>query len=154
MKPVDQDRVGWPNGNCTAACIASLIEKPVEAVPNFNHWVPVFGHWEIAAAAWLRNCGWLMSPSWGYEWVTKGDGDDVVRPGEIVLAGGVNPAGINHMVLWRDGELAHDPNPSRAGLKGEPTFVITIRPCCARCQQDHAVEDCPVPEVLDCRASK
>lgn len=33
MKPVHQTVLGFPNGNCFAACIASLLEFPIEEVP-------------------------------------------------------------------------------------------------------------------------
>jgi hypothetical protein len=34
MKSVDQTTFG-PNGNCFSACVASLLELPIDAVPFF-----------------------------------------------------------------------------------------------------------------------
>lgn len=153
MKPVDQDRFGMPNGTCATACIASLIEEPVEAIPNFNLWDGVFGHWEIAAAAWLRKKGWNMSPAWGYDFATNGKAN-VIREGEVLLAGGKNQNGVGHMVLWCDGELVHDPNPDRGGLRGDPEFLIAVRLECGRCRREHTLVDCPEPQVLECVASE
>lgn len=32
------------------------------------------------------------------------------------LVSGISPRGVGHMVVYRDGALAHDPHPSREGL--------------------------------------
>ena len=144
MSYVDQTITGQPNGNCTAACVASLIGEPVEAVPNFNQWGEVFGHWEVAAAAWLMKRNWTISSAWNYDWALEfGVKAGVIRKGEVIMAGGLNPDGVGHMVLFRDGEMVHDPNPDRRGLAGPPEFLITVRPTCENCKRDHATEDCP-----------
>ena len=42
MKPVDQTLFGEGRGNCLPACIASVLELPLEAVPHFvleDDWV-------------------------------------------------------------------------------------------------------------------
>jgi hypothetical protein len=35
MLPVDQTTFGHPGGNCFSACVASLLELPIEEVPYF-----------------------------------------------------------------------------------------------------------------------
>jgi hypothetical protein len=43
MKPIDQTIFGFPDGNCFAACIASLLELPIEEVPinsGGDDWLP------------------------------------------------------------------------------------------------------------------
>lgn len=132
MTPVDQTVVGLPHGNCTAACIASIIGEPVEAIPNFNQWSKVFGHWEIAAQAWLRHRGWELSQGWALEWAAQSEviWCSIFSPGEAVLAGGKNPDGDGHMVVWSGdwtGGLLHDPNPRKRGLDGPPEFLMTLR---------------------------
>lgn len=44
MKPVDQTTFGFPGGNCFSACIASLLEMPLDDVPYFMHgdWYDAF----------------------------------------------------------------------------------------------------------------
>lgn len=121
---VDQTLFGPKVGNCTAACIASLTDAGIHDVPDFNKWADVFGHWALAAEVWLRNRGWDMSPAWDYALSSV---HGFIREDEITMAGGVNPDGVGHMVLWKNDKMVHDPNPSRAGLLGNPEFLITIR---------------------------
>ena len=46
----------------------------------------------------------------------------------FALAGGVSPRGVKHFVVVKDGQLWHDPHPSRAGLVGEvEEYCILIR---------------------------
>ena len=49
MKPVYQTRFGGGNGNCLLACVASILHRPIESIPDFN----------------LSGCGWMEEL---YEW--------------------------------------------------------------------------------------
>ena len=53
MKPVDQTRFGSPDGNCFAACVASLLEIPLEEAPNLMN----LDEWYRAFEVWLRPRG-------------------------------------------------------------------------------------------------
>jgi hypothetical protein len=116
MKPVDQtifyDPAEPPRGNCLAACVASLLELPIEEVPNF-----------CAAEQWLE----------GYISFLREHGCDLVSNryfpdgpfpedlgsgiGGLFIAAGQSPLGVNHAVIIDGrGNLIHDPHPSRAGV--------------------------------------
>lgn len=121
---IDQDRFGRPYGNCTQACIATIIGEPLHAVPDFNAWHGVFANWNFAAKVWLAHRGWDVSDCWNPSFAAQ----FILRSDEVCLAGGINPDDLPHMVVWQHGRgVIHDPNPSRRGLKGEPDFLITIR---------------------------
>jgi len=49
-------------------------------------------------------------------WPTNIDSLDAAEPDELVFVSGPSPRGVPHQVLYRNGELWHDPHPSRAGL--------------------------------------
>lgn len=55
MKPVFQDKFGEKDGNCLQACVASIMEVPLESVPHFcllaegegesRDWFQIFSDW-------------------------------------------------------------------------------------------------------------
>ena len=145
VEVVTQDRLGKPYGNCTAAVIATLMGKPLGAMPQFNLWADVFGDWHTAARAWLLRKGYELSDGWSHEFaLSHGAQFGLVLPGEPLLAGGKNPDGVPHMVVWlMSSGLLHEPNPKRRGLEGLPEFVCTLRPKAE-----------PVAEALYALASK
>lgn len=116
MKPVDQTLMTPPNGNCVAACIASLLELPLEEVPNFikadefwddlNNWLAKRGLYLVSLAA-----------------VGK------VPRGYHIIDGKSHSGPWNHVVVGYEGIMVHDPNPKRRGIRGDPewywVFVTT-----------------------------
>lgn len=110
MRPVDQTMFGHtpPHdaGNCLQACIASLLELPLDDVPHF---VADGDGWWSALLDWLRCRGF-----WVAETVDPSPG--------LGFAGGKSPRGDwGHAVVTDGPDIAHDPHPSRAGLDGAPT---------------------------------
>jgi len=129
MIPVDQLVLGDPTrGDCLRACIASLLELPAEAVPNFMEGLPVewcpkaplawgqafraatnawleprgLAYFEIGFAEALPDWAWEVIPPAGY-WIGLGE----------IVAG----SGDLHNVVMRGRGLAHDPSPGRRGLE-------------------------------------
>lgn len=99
-------------GNCFATCIASILEVPLDDVPNFCRWDD-----------WLeRTCQWLAPRGFFYLDVTlPGDArDELVRFWGYHVIAGDGPRGHRHAVVGLKGEIVWDPHPSRAGLLGEP----------------------------------
>lgn len=87
-------------GNCLQAAVASLLVLPLDEVPHF-----------IEHEDWLgRMTDWAGQR--GYA-VTSAPGADGVPLG---IAYGPSPRGVTHAVVVRDGAIAWDPHPSRAGL--------------------------------------
>lgn len=114
MKPVDQTIMTPPKGNCVAACIASILELPLDEVPNFI-WRDTF--WEDLND-WLAKRG-LYLVGIPTDWVVRG---------YHIIDGKSKSGPWNHVVVGLDGKMVHDPNPKRLGIKGAPemywVFVV------------------------------
>jgi len=104
MKPVDQTTFGVPGGNCFSACVASLLELPIEEVPYFMG----ADDWCAAFAAWLSPRGFYPV---SFNISTVG----AWRPEGLFILGGQSPRG-SHAVVARGAVVVHDPHPSRDGL--------------------------------------
>ena len=143
MKPVFQTIFDANGGNCLSAAIASILELPIDAVPNFarDHG----DDWERATAAWLRSRRLrLLSigfAAWETFCLTHFD-----NPGEYCLVSG--PSGYpdrGHAVVGRvtaEGgiEVAHDPIPGGRGPLQGHRWVNFIVP----------LPDGPLPPSLAC----
>ena len=109
MRPVDQTGYGVSDGNCLSACLASILEFPIVAVPRF---VSV----DARLHRWLADRGLSAS----------------VFPPDSAPAGysiAVGPsrrfAGLMHACVAYDGAIVHDPHPSREGLPfGAANYVV------------------------------
>ncbi len=116
MKPVDQTVMKPPNGNCVAACVASILELPLDEVPNFIE----------ADEFWDDLNGWLAKRGL-YIIVVPADGR--VPRGYHIIDGRSKSGPWNHVVVGYEGKMVHDPNPKRRGIKGAPeaywVFVTT-----------------------------
>ena len=117
MKPVDQTIVDKEIGDCTRACVASILELPIDDVPNFI----TFG------ATWFK-VFWPYLQTFGYDYYGTGwiKGED--RPHGIVLKDSHSIDGyviasvpsrtfdeVGHSVVMNlEGVVVHDPNPNKA----------------------------------------
>lgn len=111
MTPVMQSKLYAPdaihNGNCLAACLASLLDLPLWMVPPFED---MFGRsdWNERIDDWLLR---MFSRR-----RVRTDGHVVDGLPEFYIASGLSPRGVRHSVIYRAGSLAHDPHPSAAGV--------------------------------------
>lgn len=142
MKPVDQTRCNAGDslteapGNCWAACIASILEVPLDDLPDeATYWKPgqhqakSYIPYEKAMFAWLRERGLLLVEIKLPDVFFRGGEWDVY----CILAGPSprNPE-VTHAVVGQGTRIVHDPHPSRAGLlqiEGKPwwyEFVVPI----------------------------
>ncbi len=119
MRPTDQTRYG-ERGNCFSACIASLLEIPIEIVPNFiseRHDVPqsaLLNQWLAPLNLHALYCETdIMHP------------EHAVPDGFYILTG-TSPRGRLHVVIAAGKEIVHDPHPSRAGLTEVDGFVVIL----------------------------
>ena len=125
-------------GDCYRACIASILELPAEAVPNFGHLVPMPQTVEsedqtALARKWLSNRGMtifrtIANGKWSldkllYEFSDWNPGVPIILHGE---AEHQSAGDINHSVVMLDGRIAHDP--SGAGIKGPCVDIAGERP--------------------------
>ena len=118
MKPVHQTQFAAPaegepgdpktTGNCTAACIASMLELNLADVPNFA--VRPEGEWWPWMLQWLTDRGWYAIAFPGH----------FPYPGYYLVSGNSPRGDFKHLVVYCAGELVHDPHPSGAGIDGEP----------------------------------
>jgi hypothetical protein len=127
MKPVPQTVFGWPGGNCFSACVASVLELPIDDVPNF---MLSRDSWFEAACQWLNARGFTAlyvhhdAVKCGYV-----DPRPLIKAGHYFIVGGLSPRGNHlHCVVEHRGKVVHDPHPSRDGLIGAWTDFIVIIP--------------------------
>jgi hypothetical protein len=123
MKPVDQTSFGEPDGNCYAACIASILELPVEAVPILCK----EPDWRERTRDFLAGFGLdvliLQFPA--------DPGDWAWMPDCYHIMAGTSDRGLRHAVVGRAGRMVHDPHPDKTGLVGcadELDFFVALDP--------------------------
>lgn len=111
MTPVDQSKLhardGVHNGNCFAACLASMLDLPLWMVPPFEE---MFSrdNWLERVQEWLRTMFGVH--------LRRMSGHDIEHLPEFYIASGLSPRGVRHSVIFSAGALVHDPHPSRAGI--------------------------------------
>ena len=131
MIPVDQTRYGHPHGNCLAASIASILEIPVDAVPV----VEMSRRWP-AMVEFVRAFGLdLVAVDLATETATMYGAEgpvSVVRypatlvPDGYCIGSGQSARGVQHACVYLNGELAHDPHPSRLGIRGVDRWYLFL----------------------------
>jgi hypothetical protein len=132
MAPVDQTIfVHDPQrpGNCFAACIATVLDLELHQVPHFIEYGITFGDAKDPHTASSGSHWWAMFLGFMAGrglWVLELDSEVDAAPGELVLVAGMSPRGVVHQVIYRDGQLWHDPHPSRAGVL-DIREVLTVR---------------------------
>jgi hypothetical protein len=127
MRPVDQTRFGSKvvaeYGDCLAACVASVFEVPLAEVPHFAQVHgpnPLDGPvWWLAMGEWAAERGYALTYHEGC--VPRDFAGDPSDPVErFALGVGQSPRGdwLHTVVIDLDGNVAHDPHPSRSGIDG------------------------------------
>ncbi len=138
MIPVKQTIFDSISGNCFGACLASLLEIPLEDVPNFgapgekeyntknlNEFLQQHGYFHVSVGVkCLENVPDVA--------LTKN------YPGYYIVIGHSHRGDWNHAVIYRGSELVFDPMPDtgyKHGLKGpvcggtnhyEATFLVPL----------------------------
>ncbi|MBM0124573.1 hypothetical protein [Pimelobacter simplex] len=107
-------------GNCVSACVASILNRPLDEVPHFAEEGRLLGdtlddgeNTASGIAWWAMMLGYMAAA--GYSPVQLAHVDQA-EPGEYLFVAGLSPRGVMHQVIYRDGLLWHDPHPSRDGL--------------------------------------
>jgi len=139
MKPVKQTDTTFTTGNCWASCIASILEVPLDEVPNF---VDETGHdpegpdWYRRTYNWLTARGFTMM---NINYPIPPESQAILPDGYVVFTG---PSPRNkeklHSVVGRvetsyskeghryDLRFTHDPHPDDSFFAGEPPKEITF----------------------------
>jgi hypothetical protein len=107
-------------GNCLSACVASLLEIPIEWVPDFTRELsgPVTPQ-PLKLNAWLNSVGLealyyetdIMHPNHGC-------------PDGYYIMTGWSPRGRPHVVIASGKTIVHDPHPTRVGLTRIDGFIL------------------------------
>lgn len=132
MKPVLQTKFATPAsdreggehlGNCMQASVASILELPLEDVPHFAAFAE---DWWPKLRDWLDERGFMLVVA-----------EPELQQRGFCLAIGQSPRGpYNHVVVFEDGELAHDPNPAGGGLAEVSELWLLVAKNPARLQLD------------------
>ena len=114
MQAIDQTTFGEGLGYCFSACVASILELPIEEVP-------FFGADELW---WTRFAEWLEARNL-YAICLKH------RPGRAPVGyhvlSGKSPRGeFMHSVVAKGEDIVHDPHPSRAHIQDRVDTIIMV----------------------------
>lgn len=96
------------NGNCFAACLASLLDLPLWMVPPFEQMFAHTQHWSGRCDRWLERFFALKLVE------VRGHKEDALP--EFYIACGSTPRGTFHATIYSRGELVHDPHFSGDGI--------------------------------------
>ena len=120
MIPVKQTISNFVNGNCMQACVASIMEVPLETIPNFMCDGEEF--YERNLNAWLKY----------QNFITIDVVIDKYNTGMLkdcyVIATGESPRSpdLNHAVVYYNGKMVHDPHPDNTGIIGDPKMYTVF----------------------------
>lgn len=118
MIPHTQTNTNVPGGDCFRTCIASILEVPVDHIPNhiedddwydkFNDICGKYGYRLITLVNTSRK-------TWSY-----------IVDGCWCIAQGTSIRGVRHCCIAKGSEIVHDPHPSRAGLEKIYGYVVFV----------------------------
>lgn len=134
MIPVTQTKVVVLNskgdmvvhGNCFAAAIASILELPLTEVPNFE---TLFGindtyYYEVLHK-WLGHLGYEIYTDEKFKCFhgddSKSEFKELLKD-KYYLVSGKSPRGVQHICIYKNGIMVHDPHPTREGILTEEYF--------------------------------
>jgi hypothetical protein len=124
MTPTPQTAFGDGNGNCWAACLASMLDMPIEAVPNF---CKESDDWWSVTQSWLRDHGY-----YAIEMILNGDGPWLMPLPEIgCIITGKSPRGdFLHCVVGRiKGDsivYEFDPHPDQSNIESPQRVCFLV----------------------------
>lgn len=129
MKPVLQTIHTAPNGNCFPACIASIFEIAIDAVPHF--FVESAGTDLWTQAQWDAVQAFAESRDHVATWIDPQKEPDLAALLEAsdlyYVAFGDSSTGLGHCVVMHKGEYVHDPM-GRKFLTSEPWLYVLFEP--------------------------
>ena len=136
MIPVDQRIIDKDVGDCWKCCIASVMDLPYDEVPHFvkaQVWYGL-GHF-VSCWNWLGPRGLCIETISADIVFGRCKEEEIAEFARnlppYLIASGWSPRGDwYHAVVWDrlEQRIAHDPHPSRDGLRGGPTHFEAILP--------------------------
>jgi hypothetical protein len=118
MNKQRQTTFGDKTGNCWSACIASLLEVPLEIIPSFCVDDP--DNW------WDNTCKWLEE-NYGL-WMLNLEYTSCTPKGYWIATGKSPRGDFLHCIIYYDNKMVFDPHPSDLGIIGEPTICNIFYP--------------------------
>ena len=130
MIKIFQDKFGL-GGNCQSAVLASLLELPIDSVPWFSHDLgdDCTLSMENRAEIFYERIDVFLE-KYGYElnwYIPTDDFNEFLKKecnGIPYQVCGKSPRGYNHVVIYLDGEMVHDPHPEGGGVIMEHIGLI------------------------------
>lgn len=123
------------NGNCYAAAIASMMELPIEQVPNvevlFNMSDKDKFFWDDVMNKWLNNRNYniqdasefrifhpeIFEPEFKEHGLTFNIAEERKKlKDQFYFCEGPSKRGVFHICIYQNGQLVHDPHPTNEGL--------------------------------------
>lgn len=120
---------GEGHGNCFAACLASILERPLDEIPNFCD-VDLNpgdnGEWYLAVDAWLEERFGLSVLTFS---AAESKKQEAWYPRGYSILSGRSPRGeFDHSVVALDGDIVFDPHPNESGLMSRKDWIVfTVR---------------------------
>lgn len=116
MKPIKQTKLHDPpnqHGNCLRACYASVLEIPIDSIPEFEEMDEK--SWWPAELKWANTLG-LQLICFDGEYHFEG----------YYFLAGKSPRGdFNHIVVYENGQMVHDPHPDGTGIESvDNTYIF------------------------------
>lgn len=122
------------NGNCFAAAIASMLEVPITEVPNVEVFFPFKGsYWFEVMDTFLKFKGYDLvhdprfkvfhSKRHGLKENKRSQWEKECKD-KYYLVQGLSLRGVYHVCIYKNGQLVHDPYPTKEGLKTKETFQV------------------------------
>lgn len=123
MKTVLQTKFGEPDGNCHAACVASILEIELDRVPNFYADTPA--RWDEVFSQWLVENFDLQTIDLDVDAMNRRGW----KPNGYHFINGPSRRGdFWHTVIGLDGVMVHDPHPDSNGLERLGTYTLFVSP--------------------------
>lgn len=102
-------------GNCFAACLASLFGVSIDEIPDFFSKGDEF--WWDNVRAFLKERGYgVFTIGYSEDWMKEQCGCFIVA--------GKSPRELTHAVIYNEGKMIHDPHPDGGGVIPEEIDII------------------------------
>lgn len=118
------------NGNCFAAVVASILEVPITEVPNVETLFHIEGYWMEVMCRFLNSKGYELREDNRFRVFHPKHENELPQKlkqelnKQFYLVTGKSPRGINHVCIYQNGVMVHDPYPTREGLLTENYFEV------------------------------
>jgi len=121
MIPVFQTKTSSGDGDCFAACLASILEEPLAVIPDFTPAIKNDNSWIVEANLFIAHFGFYLLPViWKATACSSGFSIAIGNP-----KGGKEDN--KHAVVYLGANLYHDPSPNGKGLEGNPeTYMVFV----------------------------